>query len=99
MGLSLEFQFYFIDLYVYFIARPGLSDYCKFCTKFWKRLRYELSKFFFFKIVLVILGLLSFQTNFQINLSISTKNPAEILLQIVLNLQTISIGKNIIKIK
>lgn len=46
----------------------------------------ELSKFFFFKIVLVILGLLSFQINFQINLSISAKNPAEILLQILLNL-------------
>ena len=41
MGLSLEFQFYFIDLYVYSIARTALSDYCKFCTKFWKRLRYE----------------------------------------------------------
>ena len=46
----------------------------------------ELSKFFFFKIVSVILGLLSFQINFQINLSISAKNPAEILLQILLNL-------------
>lgn len=46
----------------------------------------ELSKFFFFKIVLVIPGLLSFQINFQINLSISAKNPAEILLQILLNL-------------
>ena len=42
--------------------------------------------FFFFNIILSILGFVPFQINFRISLSISTKHLAEILLEVALNL-------------
>jgi len=53
-----------------------------------KRLRQlQLWSFFFFKIVLAIMGPLNFHMNVRISLSISAKNPVGIMMKIVLILQ------------
>lgn len=87
--LTINTQVYFwvlssIPLMYMFILIPGphCLDYCSSMESFETEKLSPLNLFFFFKIVLTILGLLSFHMNSRIILSISAKQPAGILIEL-----------------
>ena len=78
------------DIFIYmsvFLSVPHSFDYYSSVVSFEIRKCESLPTFFcFFKIVLTIRGPLQFYMNFRISLSISTKNSARLLIEIVLYL-------------
>lgn len=85
-GFILDTQSYSIHLDAYPYANSTLFSYCSFGVSFVIGNVCFSPLSFFFRVVFAILDLLTFNMNFSISLSISTKKSAGILTRIALNL-------------